>query len=148
MTEPSLEERAAATVQLLTAAAGLIGLLWVGLAKVVKPYQEWRRKHLASVVGEILGPVLERLRIAVQREEDCTQLQQRVLERQSVIFADMDAFLKLALDNAERHDETSELLDRVFGLERRVDFDQRKEIDNLLHTLRERQKQRRQEGTP
>lgn len=143
-------DRLAAVVQLLVSASGLLGIVWVGLNKVSKPYLIWRRSHLGSIVSEILAPTLERMEAAVEREEGYQQEQQRIIERQTAIFEDLDLFLKVALDNRDRMDETNDLLDQMFSLERRVDLAQRKEIDQIIAVLRKRAllRRRRQEDEP
>lgn len=135
---PQVTERVAETIQLLVSAAGLLGLLWAGLQKVWKPYLVWRRSHLGSIVSEILAPTLERMEAAVEREEGYQVEQGRIIERQTAIFEDLDLFLKIAIDSRDRMDETNDLLDQMFSLERRIDLTQRKEIDNIIALLRQR----------
>lgn len=116
-----------------------LGAMWAFVVKIVKPYSDWRKQRLAAELREILKPELDRL----ERLGACADRIEIVLERQSAMFNDIDDFMLIARTNTERIDETNDLLDEVFHLDRRVNADRRKVIDTILADLAHRQQNRR-----
>lgn len=150
---PDVPERVVALLDFLARAGIGVAAFYASMQGVVKPFLEFRRAQrekqaavLAEQVKAILKPDLDRLNAIVGREETCADQNEKILARQTEIFRDMALFLEISQDNRERHDETSELLNQVFGLDRRIDLEQRKRIDTLLHELRTKTKERREAG--
>lgn len=112
--------------------------IWAFVEKIGKPYSTWRRRRLAEELREILKPELENL--AAMKK--CTDHIDLVLTRQDALFRDIDDFLVIARTNTERIDETNDLLDEIFHLDRRVNTERRVKIDELLNTLARRQQER------
>lgn len=123
--DPQLSKRAAETIQILVEAGGLLGMLWAFLAKVLKPYHEYRRNHMARLIREVMVPVLR------------------------PILDDHDVLLEIALDNRERHDEMNELLDILgFSTERRASDERRAKLTEMVETLADRRRERRRQVDP
>lgn len=144
--DPQITERAASTVELLIKSGSLLGMLWLGVTKVLKPYHDYRRNSLKAAMAEILEPTMAKMNEAIDKEADCAERQTVVYERQTALFEDIDLFLKLAEDSHARHDETNGLLDQLFGLERRIDHEKRQEVEGILKVLRNRRRIRHKEG--
>lgn len=123
------------------AALALLGM-WGFLEKVAKPYTTWRRKHIATQIREALRPELDRM----ERLSGCADRIELVLRRQDHLFKDIDDFLVVARTNTERIDETNDLLDEVFHLDRRVNPERRAHIDSILAGLARRQQDRRRDA--
>ena len=113
-------ERVASTIELLVKAGGLLGMLWAFLAKVAKPYHEYRQQQMARTIKAVVAPML------------------------APIVNDHDLLLEIALDNRERHDEVNALLDALgFTTDRRSTDERRAEIAEMVATLAERRRARR-----
>jgi hypothetical protein len=113
-------ERVKDTVQLLVETGGLLGMLWAFIARVLKPYHDYRQAQLARTIREVMVPVL------------------------APIHADHDLLIDIALDNRDRHDETNELLDFLgFTSDRRTTSERRDEVAQMVTTLAERRRVRR-----
>jgi hypothetical protein len=118
--DPHLSERAADTIELLVKAGGLMGMLWAFIARVLKPYHEYRQQQLARTIRSVVAPMLE------------------------PILKDHDVLVEIALDNRERHDETNGLLDFLgFTSDRRTNEERREEVSQMVHALTERRRERR-----
>jgi hypothetical protein len=123
--DPHLSERAADTLELLTKATGLLGLVWAFMAKVLRPYHERRREHQVRTIREAMVPVL------------------------APILKDHDVLVEIALDNRDRHDETNALLDFLgFTSDRRTNEERRDEVTEMVHGLAERRRERRRNLDP
>jgi hypothetical protein len=113
-------ERVKDTVQLLVETGGLLGMLWAFIARVLKPYHDYRQAQLARTIREVMVPVL------------------------APIHDDHDLLIDIALDNRDRHDETNELLDFLgFTSDRRTTSERRDEVAQMVTTLAERRRVRR-----
>lgn len=141
--DPHIAERLASVFEFLTKLGGVVGALWVAIAKVAKPYQEWRRQHLAATMREVFAPELKVLADAVASEHSCADRMDRVLARQEALFDDFDLQLVIVADTRERQDETNALLDEVLSLERRIDDERRQEVKKMIDTLHDRRAARR-----
>ena len=118
---PTNGQRAAATVQLLASVAGSLLIVWGFLAKVGKPFIEWRRRKLVEIMRDVLRDELGKAQL----------------------FADLDSLIKLASDNHERLDEINDLLTAMgVGNDRRGP-DRAKDAREILERLSERQARRR-----
>jgi hypothetical protein len=116
-----------------------IGSVWALLEKVIKPFYEWRKKHMANVIREILKDELATINHVAQDRKDFVEVVTRVFDRQGILFDDIDQFIEVSNDNRERVDEVNELLDAIgLSAERRMDPDRRKRVDTLLANLEER----------
>ena len=146
MDDPQFADRAASTVELLIKSGSLLGMLWLGVTKVLKPYHDYRRSSLKAAMAEILEPTLAKMNNAIEREVESAERQAVLYERQTVLFEDIDLFIKLAEDSHDRQDETNGLMDQLFGLERRIDHEKRVEVEGILKVLRNRQRQRHKDG--
>lgn len=140
---PAIPPQAADTLDFLIRLGGSVAALWVTVSKIWKPYIVWRRDHLAKVIREVLKPELEQLARQATREERCSDSMEKAIETMHEVFRDLDGYHVLAMDNRDRLDETNELLDQIFSLDRRVDWERKQEIDSLLVILKERAKARR-----
>lgn len=140
--DPHLHQR---VVDLLDYAARIViplGAIKVFVAGIYKPFITWRREHTAKTIREVLKPELDQLRSMIEDESGCAGQMREVLQQMRTVFHDLDLFLEVSQDNRERQDETNELLDEVFGIERRVDLKRRAEIDEMLKLLADRRKAR------
>lgn len=149
--DPTLSQHAASTIEVWAKVAGSLGIVWAFLEKVGKPYYAWRKQRYAAIVRDVLRDELDRLDDICEREEAIQAEQQRILERQSAIFSDLDTLIDIATDNRDRLDEMNELLD-FLGLasrdRRQDDDDRRQRLDGLLDVVTERRKQRRRHDDP
>lgn len=149
-TPPDWSNVAAEVATWLGRVAASVAGLYASLHVIYKPLQEYRKTYrerqataLAANVRSIIAPEIDRMNALADREETCLEGNERVLKLQRAIFEDVSSFLEISRDNRDRHDEMSELMDQVFGLDRRVDLEKRKRIDNLMTALRDRHQQRR-----
>ena len=142
-TDPNITERLVDLLEYAARVAIPLGALKVFFVGVYKPFVTWRREHTAKTIREVLKPELDQLKSMIEDESGCAGQMKEVLTQMRTIFHDLDLFLEVSHDNRERQDETNELLDEVFGIERRVDLKRRKEIDDMLALLAERRKARR-----
>jgi hypothetical protein len=118
--DPHLSERAADTIELLAKSGGLLAMLWAFIARVLKPYHEYRQAQLARTIRAVVEPMLK------------------------PILRDHDVLVDIALDNRERHDETNELLNFLgFTSDRRTSDERREEVSEMVHGLAERRRERR-----
>jgi flagellar biosynthesis/type III secretory pathway M-ring protein FliF/YscJ len=141
--DPEITARVADVLELLAKVAGAAAIVWGFLAKVAKPWIEWRRATKAKARKELEAQMREWFK------EELTQfgLISAVVPRIDVLFEDHDLLLELALDNRERHDETNELLDFLgFTSDRRTSDDRREKVSQMVHTLAERRRDRRRQG--
>lgn len=148
--DPQIAEKVASTLELYAKIAGGVGALWVFLAKVAKPYQEWQRERMATQMRAVFAPEIAKMNALFEKEDGCADRLEAVVTemqdlsaRQASTFDDLDTLLDIVRDNRERHDEHDALMDTVFGLDRRIDPDRRKEIDSMLRELQERHTARR-----
>jgi hypothetical protein len=148
-----LGTRAGDLLELAGRAIIMLTAFWGFMQGIAKPYMAWKQRkrseqnaNIIALVNGVLEPRLSQFDALLKREENCAESSERILKRQSTIFDDMNLFLEISADNRERHDETAELLDQVFGLDRRVDTDRRRKIDQMLLELRTRTQARREAG--
>lgn len=118
---PTNGQRAAATIQLLASVAGSLLIVWGFLAKVAKPFIEWRRRKLVEIMRDVLRDELGKAQL----------------------FADLDSLIKLASDNHERLDEINDLLTAMGVGNDRRSGDRAKDAKEILRLLGERQARRR-----
>lgn len=143
--DPELSKRALDTLELWAKIAGALTVIALFILKILKPYQDWRRKSLAELIREVLKAELEKLDGLTEREDEVFRALGRVLARQTELFVDIDSFLDIAGDNRERIDEINELLDLegFTSLERRNGHDRIVRVDEVLEGIRDRRKARR-----
>lgn len=130
-----------------------LGSIWLFLRNVAKPAGEWyahRRaaaeKHRVEMTRKALAPELAILERVADQEDGCMRRMEAVMERQEVVFEDLDMLLKVSIDAHERLDETNDLLNAVgFDATRRVDEERRVEVERMISRLTERRKERRRE---
>lgn len=142
-TDPQFTQRLADVLDYGARVAISLGAIKLFFAGIYKPLVTWRREHTAKTIREVLKPELDQLKSMIEDESGCAGQMKDVLTQMRTIFNDLDLFLEIAHDNRERLDETGDLLDEVFGLERRVDLKRRAEFDEMLRVLGERRKARR-----
>lgn len=144
--DPEIAARVASTVEWLIKTGITLGGAWAFLSKVAKPYSEWRRKHAAQTIRELLAPELAMLSRVISQEDGCADRMERVLARQEALFADHDILVEIAMDNRERHDETNLLLDAMgFASDRRTNTERREEIRRMIEELERRRRERRRQ---
>lgn len=143
--DPDLQRRALDLAEWLAKLGGVIAAVWAAVEKIAKPYQTWRKQRLANEIRASLVPELGKL----EKLSICTDRIEIVLDRQTVLFDDIDSFLHVAQTNTDRIDETNDLLDAVgfTSLNRRVDDARRQQIDEMLTALRDRQQARKRHET-
>ncbi len=140
--------RMASTLELLAKVGGTLALLWGFLAKVIKPYQTWRRESQARIIREILAPELAQLREITVHEDSCARRLEVVLSHLRDLFGDHDSLLTIAIDNRDRLDETNELLDAIGFTSSRQHPDRIEHINSVVAKLDERRKIRRRSTDP
>lgn len=142
--DPQLGERIANVVEVGAKVTIALGGIWALVIKVAKPFMEWRRATKQAERAELEKQMREMFAVELQAFERLSDAVGRI----DVLFKDHDILLDLALDNRERHDETTALLDFLgFTSDRRSsDDDRRKKVANMVLTLSERRKERRREG--
>lgn len=106
---PDDADRIADVIEFLAKLAGGLAIVWGFIAKVLKPYVDWRRRRLVEAIRSALKAELE----VISRLEERDEKIDIVLDRQSQIFEEMDLFMLVAGDAAERLDEVQGLLDEV-----------------------------------
>lgn len=146
--DPSLHDSALEVMSFWAKAAGAALIVWQLVERVWKPYSEWKRKRFAASIREVLKDDLACLPRIQEFEERTNVLLAEVLRRQEQIFADVDDFLSLAMENSERHDETAELLNAAgyASKERRANPEERRaRFDSMVDALRMRQRERQRE---
>jgi hypothetical protein len=142
---PDAAQRAADTVEYLAKFAGSLGALWLFVAKVAKPFTEWRRKQLTAAIREAMAPELAAIAEIPDRDREVNAKLMLSLERQGQVFDELDLFVLVVADLKDRHDETNELLDAAgFGSrERRRGHERRQAADDALAELQGRLVSRR-----
>lgn len=140
---PDLGQRIADVLDYGARVAISLGAVKLFLSGIYKPLVTWRREHTAKTIREVLAPELSQLQAIIEDESGCAGQMKDVLAQMRHIFVDLDLFLDVAHDNRDRQDETNELLDEVFGIERLVDPKRRKEVEEMLQVLADRRKARR-----
>jgi hypothetical protein len=141
--DPTLNERAITLIDWIAKAAIGLGSVKVFLSGIYRPFMEWRKEHNARTIREVLKPELDQLRGLISEESGCAENMRLAVESIKQVFHELDAFLSIATDNRDRVNETNELLDEIFHLDRRVDHMREAEIDALLKMLGERRTVRR-----
>jgi hypothetical protein len=94
-------------------AAVSVGALWAFIAKIAKPFVEWRRHRLTVAIRAALGPELKMVAEIKASEEERGELVKLALERQSQLFSEMELFLVVVAEARDRLDDFSALLDEV-----------------------------------
>lgn len=102
-------------------------MLWVFLTKLAK-----------RAVRTILEPELKALNALIGAEDGCTKRMERMVDHLDDVLMEFDLLVGIVRDTRERQDETSELLDEVFGLERRIDPDRRHKVELMFTQLHDR----------
>ncbi len=140
--------RIAATLELWAKIGGTLVLLWGFVAKVIKPYQTWRRDSMARVIREVLAPELGQLREILAHEDGCASRLEVVLRQMQDLFGDHDHLVTIAMDNRDRLDETNDLLDSIGFASDRRHPDRIARIEAMVTALDERRRARRRASTP
>lgn len=141
--DPALTARMVDLIDMLVKALIGLGAFWAALMKIAKPYHEWRKDSLVKTIRASMAPEIQQLKGIIEKEETCAGTMETVLDKMGDVFSDHDLLMEIVRDNRERHDETSELLDTVFQLDRRIDSEKRARIDAMIAELGDRGKKRR-----
>jgi hypothetical protein len=139
--------------------AKLLGVLvtaGVFFSKILRPYNEWRRRSLAHMMREVLAEELHKLdgvvedsRTFTTRDQERDRKLDRILARQDQIFVELDEFETIAIDNRDRHDANDVLLTRAgIGSPDRRSGGDRRRVDAALSRLAVQQKARRRHEDP
>lgn len=145
---PDALERLLDVAQFAAKAAIALGSVWAFLAKVGKPYLEWRRRWRRQELRGAFEQELQLLNSMVESASDCAEETEQTVIQVRSLFGDMDQVLEIATDNRERIDEINQLLDQLgFSSERRTDEERRAEIDVMLDSLNEQRRRRRRGDT-
>lgn len=141
--DPQITERVADVVELLAKIAGGVGIVWAFLLKGAKPFIEWRRKAKGRERLELERHVREMFAAELRAFGALSDLPGRF----DLLAKDHDILLDIALDNRERHDETTALLDFLgFTSDRRSSDDRREAVADMVNALAERRRDRRRKG--
>lgn len=141
--DPQFGDRIADVVEMGAKTAIGLGAIWALVAKVLKPYQVWRRASKAKARKELEAQMREMFAVELSAFKEFSGIPDRL----DTLFQDHDLLLEIALDNRERHDETNALLDFLgFASERRTSEDRREEVTKMVTTLADRRKARRRQG--
>lgn len=138
--DPDAAQRALDVVEFLAKLGGGLLIVWGFIARVAKPFVDWRRKRLQDAIRDALKADLDPLR----------ELPDRVrlaLERQDQVFDEIDLFVAVMSDHRERLEEFSGLLDEV-GLasrDRRVNAERQRLADDAFAELQGRLRSRRRQ---
>ncbi len=139
---PDGADRLADILELLTKAAGLFALAGAFIQWAIKPYIKWRRARLTEAITAALEPAMQ---TALEPLKGPVMLS---LERQNLIFDELDLFITIVAEHQDRQDETNTLLDEV-GLashDRRVSETRRRRAVEALEELQGRARMRRRRG--
>lgn len=139
--EQDAANRAGDIIEFLSKAGGLVVLIASFLKWAWKPYVEWRRKRLAELIKEVLGPELLSLKNVVDREDGCIDRLDVLVDQIRQLFDEHDLLTKVVFENRDRLDEFADLLTHM-GLdnERRRDPER---LSQMLDQLEERRNARR-----
>jgi hypothetical protein len=142
---PDAAQRAADTIEFIAKLAGSLAVVWAFIAKVGKPFTEWRRKQLTAAIREALATELAAIAKIPERDEEVNAKLMLALERQGQIFDELDLFVMVVAEGRERMDDLSELLDETgfASRERRRNPDRRHAADQALTELQGRLVSRR-----
>lgn len=142
---PEANDRALDIIEFLTKFSGALLALWAFLAKVGKPYVEWRRRHLAEMMRDVLKDELAAMRRFTEQEDLCAQRLDHATARIEEIVEEHDMVVQAVHSIAETQEEMWDLL-TALGLhanERRTGDDRRVHLDEMLTDLSERRRSRR-----
>lgn len=141
--DPEITARVADVVEVLAKVAGALLIVWGFLARVAKPWIEWRRATKARARKELEAQMREWF----SEELRSFELLAALVPRIDVLFQDHDLLLDIAFDNRERHDEMTDLLDTLgFTSDRRTTDERRDKVTEMVNTLAERRRDRRRKG--
>jgi hypothetical protein len=143
--DPQSTKAALDTIEFLAKFTGMLVVLWGFIAKVLKPYQDWRRRHLAEMMREILKDELTSLARITQQEELCAERLTTATERIEEVVEEHDALIRAIGNIAETQEEIWDLL-TALGLhanDRREGDERRVHLDGILTDLSERRRSRR-----
>lgn len=131
--------RAADTLEFLARIAGAGLIVWGFVAKVGKPYFEWRQRKLNEAITAVL-----KLSLAGYTKEITDKID-IALERQTRVFEEVDLLVVVLADNRDRMDEMKEMLDGAgfSSRNRRVHADRRIAADEAMAELQGRIRGRR-----
>jgi hypothetical protein len=141
------DERALDVLELLAKAAIALGTIKLFLVGILKPYAEWRKEHTARTIRSVLGPELRQLNDIINKEDGCAKRLESAVATMRELFHDFDDIRQVVHAHNGQHEETNDLLNQVFGIERRMDFEKAEEINSLLVRLGNRADVRRR-GLP
>lgn len=141
--DPDTSKRVLDTLEFWAKAAGALGAIGVFVAKILKPYLDWRRKSLAKTLREVLAEELAKIDGLSAREPQLNEKLDRVLTRQDELFHDVDLFLTVAQDNQDRLDAFDEWLTAAGVNSDRRSEEDRRSINAVFDQLQERRKHRR-----
>lgn len=134
---PDAPQRAAEVLEFLAKLAGALAIVWGFIAKVAKPFVDWRRRRLQEAIRDALRADLDPLRELPSRVE-------LALERQDQVFDEIDLFLEVIADNRDRINEINGFLDEVgFASRDRRHAERRRTADEAFDELQGRLRSRR-----
>jgi hypothetical protein len=143
--DPENAVRALDIIEFLTKFSGALLALWAFIAKVGKPYVEWRRRHMAELMREVLKEELAALARVTSQEELCAERLTAAAQRMEDVLDEQEVMSKAIHSIAETQDEMWDLL-TALGLnanDRREGDERRVHLDDLLTDLSERRRSRR-----
>lgn len=149
--DPEIAGRIASTIELWAKIAGGVIGIWALLAKVWKPYVEWRREQLSKQMRETFAHELAQLddlrrdlKEIVDNEHGCAEKMEIIVTRQEQVFEEFDLVAAIMRDIHYRADETNDLLDAMgFTSDRRSSEDKKRDVEVMLARLQVRQTERR-----
>lgn len=133
------------TLEWLAKLAGSLVILWGFIARVLKPYSEWRRKHLAGVMREVLKDELAAMARITANEELCAQRLDAAVGKMEALYEEHDTHGEGMAMLTETVEEIYGLLDAL-GLhanDRRDGDERRVELGEMMANLADRRRQRR-----
>ena len=135
---PDATQRAADVVEFLATVAGSLLIVWGFIARIAKPFVDWRRDRLRDAIRDALKADLDPLRALPSQVK-------RALDRQDQVFDEIDLFVAVIADNRERLDDISSLLDEVgyASRDRRTSTERRQLADDAFAELQGRLRSRR-----
>lgn len=142
---PEAAQRVANALEWLAKFAGSLLALWLFIARVGKPYFEWRDRQRATTIRAVLREELACLATISEREEANGKKLDLALARQDQVFGEIDLFVTVMADNRDRIDELNELLNEAgyASRDRRIAADRRRAADEAMAELQGRLRGRR-----
>lgn len=148
---PEMQGRIADVAEWLVKVGGSLALMWGFLARVAKPYVEWRKRKLVESIREAVQPELTVMTSLKADHQAIVKKLDVSLARQSELFDEIELFITVIADHHDRLEEVRELLDEAgFASRDRRDppdreRDRRRAADLALEELQGRLRRRRRQ---